>query len=152
MTDAPYKKADAYLGEQYPHLLALLKKVQTIKTINQHFLNLLEPHIKPYCTVANVMGDHLVIIVANGSIATQLRFQAPDIIKLCSTHSQLSMIKRLSCKVQPLFNSLHATPQKAPKKMAPLSQKSSKAFREMATSIEDKRLKEIMERIASYTD
>lgn len=144
-----FKKANAFLPHRSEELESIFAKVQKLEELNKALISFLDPTIQEYCQAANLIGHKLVVLVANGSIATQLRFQSADLIKKFRQHSLLAGVDEIQCKVRPpLAPSARATPRPRGKKMQPLSAETAEIVREMAETISDPKLKEIMERIA----
>lgn len=149
MIKSTSKSALNYLDSPDRDLGAIFSKVKRLKEINTAVLKHLDPNITNYCQVANKMNKKLVLMVSNGAIATQLRFQAPDLLAKFKRDPVLNDIIEIQCKVQPLNT---PTQPKTPKrKVKPLSEVASKSVRDIAESIQDERLREIMLRIAKNT-
>lgn len=142
------KKADTYLTND---LHTLLVKVKQLESLNRQLAQYLEPNIAPYCQVANRVGSRLVLVVANGSIATQLRFQTPDLIQKLSHDPLLEGIKEIQCKVRLTPTPPSRLSHSPTNTLALLSPETAKTIQEMAESLEDPQLKNIMQRIAEHT-
>lgn len=147
MDNTSSKKASHYLKTDDRDWQFILTKVMTLKKWDDRLSAYLEPRIKKYCQVANVGGNRLVIITANGGIAMELRFQTTDLLRKFKQDPLLKTIQEIHCKVHPSFAEPLA--KSSPfKKMQALSTKTAEVVREMAASLEDAALREIMERIA----
>jgi hypothetical protein len=96
-----------------------------------------------------LVGGKLILIAANGSIATQLRFITADLLKRIKREPTLQHIQQIECKVRPVQSALSSrlTTQMS-KKMPSLSPETAEIVHEIAGSIEDPTLREVMERIA----
>jgi hypothetical protein len=149
MSKLTSKSALNFLDSPHRDLGAIFSKVKRLKEINRAVMKYLDANIAPYCQVANKMNKKLTLITANGSVATQLRFQAPDLLRAFKQDPDLNDIIEIQCKVQPLNEPSEPAVKK--RKVKPLSQDAAKAIRETAEAIEDPRLKEIMLRIAKNT-
>jgi hypothetical protein len=125
-----------------------------LEDLNQRVAAYLDKNIAEYCQVANLLGNKLVILAANGSIATQLRFQVSDLLRKFKQDPKLRHILQIESKVHPGF-SRHAPQQSTPskgKKMPPLSAGSAEIMNEFAETLEDPKLKAVMKRIAAHTE
>jgi len=148
------KKVDDYLQSGNHDLRSLFAKVRVLEDINRKVSAYLDKNIVDYCQVANLLGNRLVILAANGSIATQLRFQITDLLRKFKQDAQLKHIHHIDAKVHPGFTR-GPTQQSAPpkgKKMPPLSAATAATIRDFAESLDDPKLKEVMKRIAQHTD
>lgn len=141
MTDSSIKKADSFLQ-------MIFTKAKMLEALNQKVANYLDSSLRNSCQVGNVSGSKLVLIVATGSVATQLRFQIPDLLRKFKTDPELMRFQEIQTKVRPA-QSVRATRQT--KKVAPLSTASAEIIREVAESIDDPKLKEVLGRIAKRT-
>lgn len=151
MKDDQSKQAHRFLEGKSQNLGPLFAKAKELQALNQKIAAYLSPEIAHYCQVANQMGNKLTLIVANGSIATQLRFQAIDIIRKfhSSADPALQKIQTIQCKVYPdIAMTPLQTRSRAKRKVQPLSPETAQIIHDMAESIQDPKLKEIMERIA----
>ncbi|TAK75634.1 MAG: DUF721 domain-containing protein [Gammaproteobacteria bacterium] len=146
MTTPPFKKIAGYLQAQGQELQFVLAKAKKLAELNQQIALLLDPPLREYCQVANLERGRLVILAANGSIATQLHFRLPDLLKRCQQDPALQSIREIHCKVR--LSQMPST-QPADEMMKPLSPDTAEAVKEIAQSLDDPRLKAIMEKIAS---
>ena len=145
MSDHSFKKADAIIELDCRDLRIVFAKVSLLQEINSKISNYLDPNIAPYCQVANMTENKLILIVANGSVATQIRFQKMDLLKKCKQHPELQNIQQIECKVRPP----EQRGEGIRSSYAPsLSSQAAYIIREMAETLEDPKLKEVMERIA----
>lgn len=113
-------------------------------------MDYLAPSMRQYCQVANITDNRLIMIVANSSVATQLRFQTFDLLRQFKADSMLKKINEIQIKVRPytFFISRFNTPTK---NIAPLSEETANTIRSIASSLKDTTLRQIMEKIASRT-
>lgn len=152
LKDTSPKKAGTYLKTDSRELLSIFAKIKELEALNKKVSAYLDPNLVKYCQVANIIGGRLIIIVANGSIATQLRFQMVDLIRKFKQDSALQKIHDIQCKVHPLFAATATRPSnKNARKMLPLSLETAEIIHHMATSLDDPKLKDIMLRIAQHT-
>lgn len=150
MKDSFSKKADAFLQAENYDLGLVLAKIKELQILNEKIRAYLDPSLAPYCQVANRLGNRLILLVANGSIATQLRFQLPELVKKLKTDTdmRLQKIQDIQCKVHPGFSAPRLAKTRKRPDMALLSPETAKIVGELADSIEDPRLREIMKKIA----
>lgn len=150
MNDKSTKKADAFLQTTDHDLQALFAKIKLLEELNKKVSAFLEGSLKSSCQVANMVDRRLILLVANGSVATQLRFMTPDLLIKFKHDPVLKKIQSIQCIVRP--TPIPAVPQKSLPKMPPLSRKTAEIVREIAESMDDKKLKEVFLRIAEHTE
>ena len=149
----PHTKADAPTQIRNQDWHYLLTKINTLQHLNQRVLPYLDANIQPYCQVANKVGDKLVMVANNGSVATQLHLQSADLLIKFRQDPLLNNIRHLSCKVQ-VFTSIAQGQLRhyQPIKMAPLSLQSAETLQQMADSLTDPKLKAIIKKIAAHVE
>lgn len=134
-------------------LASLLSKAKHLAALQEAILPLLDPTVKKHCQAANVNDDTLVILTANGSAATQLRFQTPDLLKQFQGHPALAQFKHIQIKVRPPLAPSQKLPANTPaRKMQPLSVKSAQMIRETAATIDDPELRAAMLNMAENSE
>lgn len=148
MTDQPTKKAASLFHSENRDLQAILTKVKLLNELTTAVGNYLDDNLKNYCQVANIVGNQLILIAANGSIATQIRFQSTDLLRKFKAHPSLNAIQSIQCKVRPQNTSV---PDAIPKKLPPLSAKAASLILEAAQYIEDATVRAALEKIAMNT-
>jgi len=151
MTHPPSKKASAYLSHKHHELDSIFEKVKQLQQLDQKITTYIDPSLTPFWKVANLIGNKLIILAANGSIATQLRFQTTDLLRKFSQDPLLHHICQIECKVRPPNQPTSSTVLQR-KKMQLLSEHTAELIQQMARTLDDDVLKEIMERIASRVD
>jgi hypothetical protein len=154
VSDSFSKKANAYLETDSRDLQWVFSKLKQLDELNRKVSQYLDANIRNYCQVANLKDGHLMLVTANASIATQIRFQTVDLLKKFKQDPLLQKIQAIHCKVRPPLT-WPATSQAfiVPlKKMKPLSHETAEFVREIAESLEDPQLKEVMKRIAGRTE
>lgn len=154
MTDSS-KKANSYLKAESHDLRLVFAKIRELTILNEKVAQYLDPSVVKYCQVANVVGPKLVLLAANGSIATQLRFQLPDLLKKLKAdpHPTLQKIQDIQCKVHPTFlPNRQPVVSKNKQPMQKPSPETARMMHELAESIDDPKLKEVMRRIAGHGD
>lgn len=143
------KKATDFLESKNGSMQTILFKVQLIQKLNAQFVKYIDANIAKYCQVANRVGSKLVIVVANGSIATQLRFLSIDLLRKFKSDAILNNITQIETKVRP--NTVESASKKKAPGVAPLTKQTAQLIEDIAESIHDPRLREAMMRIAKYT-
>lgn len=152
MKDTKTKSVSAFLQPGYRDLQTLLSKVKAIETLNHTLNQLLDPALKEYCQVANLTNGVLIILTANASVATELRYSAADLIKKLHKNHSLKHIREIQTKVRPPAPSglRRGIVKKQPEKAALLSPETAETLTAMAETIEDADLREVMLRIAGH--
>ena len=152
MKDSFSKKTNTYLNPGHTELGFILQKTKELSELNKKLASFLNPNTAALCRVGNRIGDTLVIIVANGSVATELRFQTPHLLQKFQSDPVLSKIQHIRCKVYPELNNRFKMEENKPMQagMQTLSQETAALIYRMAQSIEHSKLKTIMENIAKH--
>lgn len=152
MKDIKPKKANAFLSRnrELPQVFA---KIKQLDILNRLMADHLEPNMRQYCRVAHLTGGRLTLVVANGSVATQLRFQTNDLIRRFANVPALRQVKEIHCKVHPSIAQTARTASRPTarqqRQMPLLSTETAEIVKYIADSLEDPRLRAIMQRIAS---
>lgn len=144
------KKAAAFLKSDSHELDMLFGKMSVLARLNEKVMPHIATALRPFCQVANTYDDRLILIAANGSIATQLRFQSMDLLSKLKQDPALAHLKEVVCKVRPESTSSRTNRHtRQPRVMQPLSAETAAIVHDIAESIEDPDLRQIMQRIAS---
>lgn len=144
------KKVTTYLEGGRRELQTLFAKIRLIESYNVKITDYLDPVVRKYCQVANIVDKCLVMIVANSSIATQLRFQTHDLLQRFKEDSLLRNIKEIQYKVRPYTHSRNRFNHSPPKELPLLSKETATIIHSIAESLEDPALRIAMEKIASH--
>jgi len=150
MVKSDPKKINSLLTTDHRQLEFILQKVTQLNKLNQRVAAYLDPNLVNYCQVANQSNEQLIIVVANGSIATQLRFCIPDLLKKLQQDPLFKKIKNIQCKVLPTLH--QSLSQAVTPKMPLLSTETASLVQNIADSLEDPKLREIMQRIAGHRE
>lgn len=129
-------------------LINLLQKVDKLREFDYLLSQYLEASIVAHCKVANLQNNTLIVIADNGSWATQFRFQVPDLLEKLRQHPDLHGLKAISCKTRPDHTLTHKRKKNRTTPMKGLSKANAQMILDSAEAIDDKRLREIMQRIA----
>jgi len=135
-----------YLTQAPQGLQQVMRKAKELQLLQKTILSTLEPSWQKDCDIANLRDGCLVLITTNATIATQITFKAPELLKQLRANTTLPLIKEIRCKVRP-FNT--PSPTKTSKNTALLSTETAHLIKKMAETIEDKKLQEVMQRIAT---
>jgi hypothetical protein len=149
MEKASFKSAHTYLLNKPSELKQVLSKASVLNELNAKLATHLDPAIARYCQVANLRDNKLIVLVANASIAMQLRFQATNLLQHLKKDPRLSMLQDIFPIVRPSTE----TPRlkNAPAhKLPPLSAASAQAILDSADTLQDPSLKKIMQKIAKH--
>lgn len=149
MTSPIAKKASHYLHTNHHELQCLLQKVNEINALNSQLSLYLDSHLNTSCHVANTSNHQLVILTANASVATELRFQSHDLLNKFKQDPLLKKIHGIHCKVSPAFGQPFTAALKPTRKMSLLSKETAEIIQKMAASLSDDKLRKTMESIAS---
>jgi hypothetical protein len=142
MTDTTPKKANGFI----PPIFA---KAKMLAELNSKVLAYLDESLKNTCQVANLSANRLTLLVSSGSVATQLRFLIPDLLRHFKQDEHLKNISDIQCKVRPPQSSRRSR-RKEPT-VASLSTETANIVRSIAESIDDSKIREVLKRIAAHT-
>lgn len=138
-----------YLQANDKNLQFILTKINQLEKIHQKVASYLSEAIAKQCRVAQVRENTLILIAANSSIAAQLRFQTADLLAKFKQDIVLKHIQEIESKVSPRFlQFMQQTTKNDFKPMQLISRETANVIKEIAESISDPKLKEVMERIA----
>jgi hypothetical protein len=151
VTDSTFKKADQFIEAKGRDLNAIFARIKILEAINIELQKYLEPDIARYCQAANIIDRKLILLAANGSIATQLRFQASDLLRKFKDNPLLKNIQQIECKVRPVNAPAIVRRQQHVKNMQLLSTHTAEIIREIAESLDDPKLRNIMLKISRHT-
>lgn len=149
MTNLNNKKAMHYFSSDDNDLQFVLARAKKLSHIATKVMAYLDPTIAPYCQIANLTGNKLIILTANASIATQIRFQTADLLPRLQADEEpaLKIIRSIHCKVQPdLLKARHSCKTASVQK---LSSATAEIVDAIADTLEDPKLRAIMKKIAT---
>jgi len=148
VNDSTSKKAPSYLKKANRELGSILLKVQVLQELEVCLLAYLPVAMRSYCQVANLEKGRLTLMVANGSIATELRFQTHELLMKFKQDPKLQRISEIRCKVRPPI--ARSAPAKTPAPVPLLSPETAQMVQEMAESLTHSPLREVMTKIAHH--
>lgn len=144
------KQAHDFLTTNQRDFQAVFGKLKWLAELNQQVLAVIaDPALIKYCQVANFQQNRLVLLVANGSIATQLHYQLPELTRKLQAIPQLAQLESIQCKVRPSYiPPLARSFASKNRAMALLSPPTARIVAEVSQTIADPQLREVMLRIA----
>ncbi|OGT39476.1 MAG: hypothetical protein A3F12_02920 [Gammaproteobacteria bacterium RIFCSPHIGHO2_12_FULL_38_14] len=148
MTTDASKKVMAYFKSPRDDLKQFFSKLKIRDALEERLSHYLHPSIQKDCCVAHLNGSRLTILTANAAVATQLRFEAANLLKKMQGDPVLKQIKEIHFKVS--VNQFISKPPLKNNPMEPLSTETSKTVFEIANTIKDERLQSILKKIAGY--
>jgi hypothetical protein len=140
-----------FLRADSKSLGSLLTRLNQLKQWNawlQESLTTDQPLTK-HCYIVNLTGNSLIVIADSAHWVTRLRFHIPDLIKKLKRYPGLENIRAICCKTQPAHHTATKKKTASPQK---LSMNSANILRESAQKIADKKLGDILKKIALNTD
>ena len=148
MTKPSFKKADDFIAHNSRDLQTIFTRINLLEQLNEKIRAYFNPEIAKYCQVVNLAGSKLTLIAANGSVATQIRFQTHDLLKKFNQDPVLKRVLFLECKVRPTQSQVSTRLTDNPGKSMPLlSAETGEMVCAMAETIEDIELRKVMVRI-----
>src|SRR5438874_1529807 len=104
--DNSIKKANEFIGHEARDLQTVFAKIHLLEELHRKVQHHLDPALQPYCKIANLVEGKLILVVANGSVATQLRFQIAELLRKFQQDPGLKHIVSIEIKVRPLQHAL----------------------------------------------
>jgi hypothetical protein len=130
-------------------LIGKLDELRRFNTLLTEHLN--DTDIAKHCQVVKFDEKKcLIVIVDNGSWATQLRFHIPDLMTKLRKQQGLENLSGIICKTRPKasFNN----PKSKNRSMKKISLETARTILDSAKTIKDKKLREIIEKIAKHSE
>lgn len=153
MKDNDPKPITDLLKPNLKELQTILSKIRAIGLLNETVKNLLPSHLQKYCQVANLSNGILVMLTANGSAASELKNHFAPLLHQLHQTPNLRHIREIEVKVRPTSTPVgvhRGKGSKSPSKPAKLTPAAASAVAAVAETIEDPKLREIMEKIAKH--
>lgn len=143
------KRPISILNDQPNELGAMLAKASLLAKLQAAFSRLLEASLAKNCQVANVTQTSLLVLVNNGTTATQLKFMTPELLQCFKNTPALSHLSELIVKVRPPIAPSQRLGQKEiHRPCLPLSPENAEHLKQTAEGIEDEKLKAALLRLA----
>ncbi len=123
----------------------VLDKAYQLMAINRSFIQLLPENIAQHCRVMNLKKKTLLIEADNASIATQLRYCAPELLQKMQAKPLFAEIQTLKYCVRPKVSTIE---KKTPPPTKPISEDTNQLIEQTAQSIPHPELKAALLRLA----
>jgi hypothetical protein len=139
-----------FLNRESKTLAPLLKKLRQLEQWNAWLREcLMDDTLAKHCYIANLDKTALIVMVDSAHWSTRLKFNIPTILKKIQTYPGLETVRAICCKTYPA----HFSPRKKiHDRPSVLSSKTAETILEIAEKIEDKQLKDILQKIALNTE
>ncbi len=124
----------------------LLERAQYLQQLTQALRDSLDEHLATHVTVANLREQTIVVVTDTPAWLTQLRYQAPTILRLLKTLPGLQKLQKVQFKIQPVSFSSPTPPSRRPN----LSATSAHLLESAATGTEDPELAEALYRLSQH--
>lgn len=134
------------LSRRNSALTSLLERAQYLRQVTQALRDGLDAPLAEHVTVANLREHTAVITTDTPAWLTQLRYQAPHILRLLQTFPGLEELQKVQLKIQPASQ----TPPAGPSRRAILSTASAQFLQSAALSTKDDELAEALYRLSQH--
>jgi len=134
------------LARKNSALNALLKRAEYLQQLTQALRDSLETQLAAHVTIANLREQTAVITTDAPAWLTQLRYQAPAILRILQTLPGLENLQKVQFKIQPAST----TPPAAPARRARLSDSNAQILKSTATGTDDDALAEALYRLSRH--
>lgn len=146
------KKVTALIQSVSHDLQPLFSKIKYLEKLNLELDTLVDPAVRQYCQIANYHNGCLVLLIANASVAMQLRFQKMNLLADLKKRKLFSHVNNIEFKIRPLYLQPLRLAPAVKRKVPRLSVKTAQIIRDAAAGIDDPKLQAIMRKIAEHTD
>lgn len=134
------------LSSRESALNTLLERAQHLQMLTQALRESLEPQLAEHVTVANLREQTAIITTDTPAWLTQLRYQAPAILRLLKGLPGLQSLQKVQFKIQPASQ----TPPAAPPRRATLTSNGSECLKSAAIGTKDDALAEALFRLSQH--
>lgn len=134
------------LSNRRSELNSLIERAKHLQQLTQALRDSLDTQLAAHVTIANLREQTVVITTDTPAWLTQLRYQAPAILRLLQTLPSLDNLQKVQFKIQPVSNA----PPAAPPRRANLSSNSAQLLKSTAISTEDNELAEALYRLSRH--
>jgi hypothetical protein len=134
------------LARRNSALNSLFEHAQYLQQLTQALRDSLGSQLAEHVTVANLREHTAVITTDTPAWLTQLRYQAPAILRLLKSLPGLETLQKVQFKIQPAS----LTPPSGPSRRANLSTTSAQLLKSAATCTEDDELAEALYRLSRH--
>ena len=129
-------------------LHSLLERAKHLQLLTQALRDSLAPPLAEHVTVANLREYTAVVTTDTPAWLTQLRYQAPVILRALQGLPGLQNLQKVQFKIQPASE----TPPAAPPRRATLSSSSAQCLKSAALGTENDELAEALYRLSQHND
>ena len=144
----PSNSVAKFLSAKNSGLNTLIERAQHLRKLTTILQNILHdganPELAEHVNLANFRDDTAVITTDTPAWLTQLRYQAPVILKQLKQHPGLHELRKIQFKIQPPSPS----PILKPARRATLSAYSADVLKSAANGIEDDELSAALRRLS----
>lgn len=123
-------------------LLTLLTKVQTLSSLQSHFVSVTPDYLARSAQVLGLQHGQLNIAAANATVAAKLRHLAPELVALLQNRG--CEVSGIRIKVQVSFDL--PQPRHTPRKLSPTAQRT---LQEFSNELGDSALKKALQRMSN---
>src|SRR5699024_2692145 len=128
-----------------PALKDLIAKAELHKRIEDQVLSTLTPDLSTGTRFVSYKEGELILSADNSGKASQLRFRQHEIMEKLREHEPFRFVWKLKVKVQP-----PRFQEKPQFKKVSLSKENARLLKEEAGHTKDKKLREVLEKLASH--
>lgn len=125
---------------------SLMERLSTLQKLNALLSQCLPADLAAHCQVVKYEKNCLIVLVTSASWATQLRFQLPELLPKLRQHALLAQLNGIVSKVRPYDYT--AQDNESFRHVKPLSAETATTVKAITSTIQDERLRKIMEKIA----
>lgn len=128
------------------NLQRLLVQAKTLQHLTHEARQYLPTLLAPYCLIANIRGNCLILHTDTAARASLLRYHLPSLIKRLQHHQKLRNLNRASIKVRPHFQ----PPIRHQGQRLKLSSVNASLLQHIASGIDDPYLEAAFLRLARH--
>lgn len=133
-------------GSRSPTLNDLLQKAEWHRQAETRVLVAIPEQLQAGTRFVSCHDGELILSTETASVATQLRYRQHDIMARLREDELFRFVWKLTVKVAPpRFSAAR------PRSMTPLSNENARLLQEEAGHTKDKKLREVLEKLASHT-
>ncbi|SFM74116.1 DUF721 domain-containing protein [Marinobacter zhejiangensis] len=129
-----------------PTLNELLRKAELHRQAESQVMSALPPQLQPGTRFVSCHEGELTLSTETATAATQLRYRQHEIMAALRENDLFRFVWKLTVKVKPARFSSQSS-----RTMSPLSNENARLLKEEAGHTKDKKLREVLEKLASHT-
>ena len=131
---------------QADDLKPLIDQVEILENANKRLKKFLPTPLSENVIVSNIKGKTLILQTNSSAWSTRTNFLATEVINYMRNEGGLAMVERLKVKVIPP----KAEPKIPKRSVMALSCKTSELLKSVASSIENRDLSEVLQRLSEH--